>query len=294
MGVVKAQTRVRSSGRGTGVLPLLPFFLFTGFFLLWPVLALVIQSFKGNKNEWTLANFKPILQAGPYLHSFIVSLKLALITASIGSIIGAFFAFVIVLYVRGRFKSVLDAISAVFANSGGVPLAFMFIAAFGSNGLATKFIRFLGYDIYAGHFTIFSFTGVVAVYTFFQAPLMVLVFQPAIVGLKKEWREASTSLGAGALTFWRRVGVPILAPSFIGAFFLLFAGGFSAYATTAALTSGTVSIVPIVIGSLVNGNTQATQINLGAALAVGMIIIALVVMSGYIFALRRAARWRQA
>jgi putative spermidine/putrescine transport system permease protein len=292
MGVVKARTQGISSRRESDVLPLLPFFIFTGFFLIWPVIAVTIKSFKGNKNEWTLENFRPIVHGGPYLHSFIVSIKLALITASIGSAVGAFFAFVIVKYVSGRPRNVIDSISAVFANSGGVPLAFMFIAAFGSNGLATKFIRFLGFDIYAGHFTIFSFTGVVAVYTFFQAPLMILVFQPAIAGIRKEWREASTNLGANALTYWRKVGIPILAPSFIGAFFLLFAGGFSAYATTRALTSGTVSIVPIVIGALVDGNTQATQSNLGAALAVGMIVVAVFVMSGYIWAQRSAGKWR--
>ena len=293
MGVVRAHSRVRSSGRGTEVLPLLPFFVFTGFFLIWPVISVSIKSFKGSKNEWTLDNFRPIVHGGPYLHSFIVSIKLALITASIGSIVGAFFAFIIVTYVRGRFRNVIDSVSAVFANSGGVPLAFMFIAAFGSNGLATKFIRWIGFDIYAGHFTIFSFTGVVAVYTFFQAPLMILVFQPAISGMRKEWREASTNLGASAATYWRRVGLPILLPPFIGAFFLLFAGGFSAYATARALTSGTVSIVPIVIGALVDGNTQASQANLGSALAVGMILVAIVVMGGYIWAQRRAAQWRQ-
>jgi putative spermidine/putrescine transport system permease protein len=293
MGVVKAQLRVRSRGLGTEVLPLLPFFIFTGFFLMWPVIAVTLQSFKGNDNQWTLDNFRPIIHGGPYFHSFIVSIKLALITAAIGAVIGAFFAFVIVTYVRGRMRNVIDSVSAVFANSGGVPLAFMFIAAFGSNGLATKFIRFLGYDIYAGHFTIFSFTGVVAVYTFFQAPLMILVFQPAITGMRKEWREASTNLGASALTYWRRVGIPILLPPFIGAFFLLFAGGFSAYATARALTSGTVSIVPIVIGALVDGNTQATQTNLGASLAVGMIVVAIIVMSGYIWAQRRSAKWRK-
>jgi putative spermidine/putrescine transport system permease protein len=292
MGVVKAQSRVRSSSQNSGVLPLLPFFIFTGFFLIWPVLAVTLKSFRGNNNEWTLDNFRPIIHGGPYFHSFIVSLKLALITAAIGSVVGAFFAFVIVTYVSGRFKNVLDSISAVFANSGGVPLAFMFIAAFGTNGLATKFIKFLGYDIYAGKFTIFSFTGVVLVYTFFQAPLMMLVFQPAISGMRNEWREASANLGASALTYWRRVGIPILLPPFIGAFFLLFAGGFSAYATARALTSGTVSIVPIVIGALVDGNTQASQTNLGASLAVGMIAVALVVMIGYVWAQKRTAKWR--
>ena len=168
----------------------------------------------------------------------------------------------------------------------------MFVAAFGTEGIVTKVLKDLGWDIYAGHFTIFSFTGVVMVYSFFQVPLMVLVFKPAIAGLRREWEEASISLGASAFTYWRRVGIPILIPSFVGAFFLLFAGGFSAYATARALTVGTVPLVPIIIGTLVDGNVISDQTNLGDSLAVGMIVVATIVMAGYIWAQRRAAKWR--
>jgi putative spermidine/putrescine transport system permease protein len=274
------------------VLPLLPFFIFTGYFLIWPVIAVTLRSFHGNKNEWTLANYRPILHKGPYFHAFVVSLKLSIVTSIIGSLLGAFFAYVIVKYARGKFGAVIDSISAVFANSGGVPLAFMFIAAFGVEGIVTKLLKDLGWDLYAGHFTIFSFTGVVLVYSFFQVPLMVLVFKPAIAGLRREWFDASINLGASPLTYWRRVGIPILVPSFVGAFFLLFAGGFSAYATARALTVGTVPLVPIIIGTLVDGNVISDQTNLGDALAVGMIVVATFAMAGYIWAGRRAARWR--
>jgi len=292
MGVAEARARIRSSSRNSGVLPLLPFFIFTGYFLLWPVLAVTIRSFKGNNNEWTFANYRPILHSGPYFHAFVTSLKLSLITGLIGSLLGAFFAYVIVKYAHGKFGAVIDSISAVFANSGGVPLAFMFVAAFGTEGIVTRLLKSLGWDIYAGHFTIFSFTGVVMVYSFFQVPLMVLVFKPAIAGLRKEWEEASINLGASSFTYWRRVGIPILIPSFVGAFFLLFAGGFSAYATARALTVGTVPLVPIIIGTLVDGNVVSDQTNLGDALAVGMIVVATIVMAGYIWAQGRAAKWR--
>ncbi len=292
MGVAGARARIRSNGRSSGVFPLLPFFIFTGFFLIWPVIAVTVRSLKGNNNEWTWANYRPILRSGPYLHAFMVSLKLSLITGLIGSLLGAFFAYVIVKYARGKFGAVIDSISAVFANSGGVPLAFMFVAAFGTEGIVTKLLKDLGWDIYAGHFTIFSFTGVVMVYSFFQIPLMVLVFKPAIAGLRREWEEASTNLGASSFTYWQRVGIPILIPSFVGAFFLLFAGGFSAYATARALTVGTVPLVPIIIGTLVDGNVVSNQTNLGDALAVGMIVVATIVMAGYVWAQRQAAKWR--
>jgi putative spermidine/putrescine transport system permease protein len=273
-------------------LPLLPFLLFTGYFLLWPILGVTLKSLHNNNGQWSLSNYAPLI-SGAYRHAFITSIRLSVITSVISSILGAYFTLVIVKNASSRVTSIIESISAVFANSGGVPLAFMYIAAFGAEGLLTKVLKFCGWNIYAGRFTLFSFTGVVLVYTFFMTPLMIIVFRPAILGLRKEWSEASLNLGASTLTYWRRVGIPILTPSFIGSFFLLFAGAFSAYATARALTVGTVPLVPIIIGTLVDGNVISDQANLGDALAVGMILVAGVAMIGYIWAQKSAAKWRQ-
>ncbi|MEI6038404.1 MAG: ABC transporter permease [Actinomycetes bacterium] len=273
-------------------LPLLPFLLFTGYFLLWPILGVTLKSLHNNNGQWSLSNYAPLI-SGAYRHAFITSIRLSVITSVISSILGAYFTLVIVKNASSRVTSIIESISAVFANSGGVPLAFMYIAAFGAEGLLTKVLKFCGWNIYAGRFTLFSFTGVVLVYTFFMTPLMIIVFRPAILGLRKEWSEASLNLGASTLTYWRRVAIPILTPSFIGSFFLLFAGAFSAYATARALTVGTVPLVPIIIGTLVDGNVISDQANLGDALAVGMILVAGVAMIGYIWAQKSAAKWRQ-
>jgi putative spermidine/putrescine transport system permease protein len=272
-------------------LPLLPFFLFTGYFLLWPILGVTLKSLHDNNGNWSLSNYMPLL-SGAYRHAFVTSIRLSVITSIISSLLGGFFTFVIVKSAGARLTSIIESIAAVFANSGGVPLAFMYIAAFGAEGLFTKILKFFGWNIYAGHFTLFSFTGVVMVYTFFMTPLMVIVFRPAILGLRKEWSEASLNLGATPLTYWRRVAIPILTPSFIGSFFLLFAGAFSAYATARALTVGTVPLVPIIIGTLVDGNVISNEANLGDALAVGMILVAAIAMVGYLWAQRSAAKWR--
>ncbi len=273
-------------------LPLLPFFGFTGYFLLWPILGVTLRSLHDNHGNWSLSNYTPLL-SGAYRHAFVTSIRLSVITSVISSLLGAFFTLVIVKNASSRLTSIIESVAAVFANSGGVPLAFMYIAAFGAEGMFTKILKFFGWDIYAGHFTLFSFTGVVLVYTFFMTPLMIIVFRPAILGLRKEWSEASLNLGATNLTYWRRVAIPILTPSFIGSFFLLFAGAFSAYATARALTVGTVPLVPIIIGTLVDGNVISDQANLGDALAVGMIFVAGIAMIGYIWAQRSAAKWRQ-
>ena len=75
------------------------------------------------------------------------------------------------------------------------------------------------------------------VYTYFQIPLMVIVFLPALDGIRPQWREATESLGGTTWQYWRRVAGPLLAPAFLGSTLLLFANAFSAYATAAALVS---------------------------------------------------------
>ena len=107
---------------------------------------------------------------------------------------------------------------------------------------------------------------------YFQLPLMILVIAPAIDGLRKEWREAASNLGATQLQFWRYVGLPVLMPSILGAIILLFGNAFAAYATAYSLTSGTVNIVPILIGAYYSGNVLDNP-HLAQAMAFGMFVV---------------------
>src|SRR6185295_5751705 len=141
----------------------------------------------------------------------------------------------------GWIRSAFGTFSGVAANFAGIPLAFAFIATLGTIGVVTQFFNDrLGIDLYGRgvDFNLFTKTGVEIVYLYFQIPLMILVIAPAIDGLRREWREAASSLGASGLQFWRYVGVPVLMPSILGATILLFGNSFAAYATAYSLTSG--------------------------------------------------------
>ncbi len=72
---------------------------------------------------------------------------------------------------------------------------------------------------------------------------------------------------------------------------MLFGSAFSAYATAEALTSGTIPLTSIQIGSFLNGNVLAGQENVGFALGLGMVVIIAIVMLIYVYLQRRAARW---
>lgn len=141
-------------------------------------------------------------------------------SAITGSILGFFTAYAVAISGRKRLQRVVSTASGVFANTGGVPLAFFFIAAVGNYGLVTVNLYKIGIDIYSGSFTLFGFSGLILVYLYFQIPLMVIVTYPAIEGLKNEWREAAINLGATKVIFWRYIGIPLLVPAVSGAFLL--------------------------------------------------------------------------
>ena len=119
---------------------------------------------------------------------------------------------------------------------------------------------------------------------------MVLLMAPAIEGLQREWREAAENLGATPWQYWRHVALPILTPSLLGSTVLLFGNAFGAYATAYALTGGSLNLVPIVIGAQIRGDVLHNP-GLGYALALGMVVIMAISMSGYIWLQRKTARW---
>ena len=105
---------------------------------------------------------------------------------------------------------------SVLAQFGGVALAFAFLATIGLNGVLTVWVQqAFGWNL-AGSGWLYSLSGLILVYTYFQIPLMVIVFVPALEGLRAQWREAAISLGASRWQYFREVAVPLLTPAFLG------------------------------------------------------------------------------
>jgi putative spermidine/putrescine transport system permease protein len=129
------------------------------------------------------------------------------------------------------------------------------------------------------------------VYTYFQIPLMVIVFLPALEGLRSQWREAAISLGASTWQYWREVAIPLLTPAFLASLLLLFANAFAAYATAAVLVSQGNPISPLFIRSALTSEVLLGQRNLGFALALQMVVVVAIVMGLYALLLRRTAKW---
>jgi len=270
---------------------LLPFFAYALLFLFIPAGEVIVGAFKDNKGAATLDHIHKLVHQ-PYVDQYWLSIKISLITAGLGCLFGLLIAYAALRQGTPRVvRAVVTTFSGVAANFAGIPLAFAFIATLGTIGVVTTFIKdHLHYDLSAHGFTLFGERGVELVYLYFQIPLMILVIAPAIDGLRTEWREAASNLGASSWQYWRHVGIPVLMPSFLGAFILLFGNSFSAYATAYGIAANGISIIPITIGFYYSGNV-VNDPHLAQALAFGMFVVLAVMMILYVPLQRRSARW---
>jgi putative spermidine/putrescine transport system permease protein len=271
---------------------LVPFAAYIILGLFIPLVAVLIGAFQNaSTGGWTFSNINAATH-GAYLKGYENSLELSLIASIIPGVFGLLIAYAIFTAKRGRvLRQTVITASGVFANFGGVPLAFLFIASLSSTALVTGWLNDIGVNIYSAGFTLFDLFGVSVVYMYFQIPLMVLIILPALEGLRPAWREAAENLGARSWSYWRHVGGPVLMPSFLSCLMLLFGSALSAYATAEALTGGTIALVPIQIGTVLNGNVVAGQGNVGKALSLGLVLIIGVLMVLYVMLQRRAAKW---
>ncbi|MFJ9442694.1 ABC transporter permease [Kitasatospora sp. NPDC101235] len=268
--------------------PLLLFFLI-GFGL--PTVAIVIGAFTTSSDaetgagQFTFDNLTASVQGG-YQTAMLSSLKLSALTALLATVLGLPLAQAVVTSRHGWLRQAVLTASGVLANFGGLPLAFAFVATLGNAGEITKLLHLTDHG-----WSLYSFTGLTIVYLYFLIPLMVLTITPALDGLRTQWREAAQNNRATTVQYWRHVALPILLPSLLGGFVLLFGSAFAAYATAAAMVGATVPLVSRSIADALSGNVLVGQGNLALALSLNMIIVAVLVMAVYLPLQRRSARW---
>ncbi|MER5359508.1 ABC transporter permease subunit [Streptomyces sp. NPDC002785] len=223
---------------------------------------------------------------GPYLTALLGSVKLSAVSALIAAVVGLPIAHVVV---TSRFRALREAVlagSGVLANFGGVPLAFAFVATLGNAGVLTSRFNLLSHG-----WSLYSFWGLTLVYLYFLVPLMVLTLTPALEGLRRQWQEAARNNGANAFQYWTHVALPVLMPSLLGGYVLLFGSAFSAYATAAAMVGSSVPLVTMQIADALSGNVLVGQGNIALALGVDMVLVAGLVMAIQLPLQRRSARW---
>ncbi|HEX4057529.1 MAG TPA: ABC transporter permease [Galbitalea sp.] len=289
----------KPSRRRTAIwLGLTPFAIYVILFLAIPAVLAVGSGFFTSTGSFTFANFSALADPGVQ-GDYLGTVALSAFTAVVGAIFGALICLALLATnPTGGLRTAIDSASSVLAQFGGVMLAFAFIATVGANGIITQFLVHAG--LTSNVFSSFNHNGALLYqvaglslpYLYFQVPLMVLTFMPAMEGLKATWGEANATLGGTRFTYWTRIGFPILAPAFFGSVILLFANSFSSYATAAALISQG-GLISLDIRGFINSETVVGHQNAAGVLALAMVVTMIVVMYLYSLLERRASRWRR-
>ena len=270
----------------------IPFFAYTACFLLAPTVIVVVGAFQTRGGGFTLANFSKLFEPNTAA-AFGTSILVSVVSSVIGTVVGGLASYALVIGAKpnGVLRRLVTAISSVLAQFGGVMLAFAFIATIGINGILTTLIRALT-GIVVNPNWLSSLPGLVTVYCYFQIPLMIIIFLPAVDSIRPQWREACESLGGNTMQYWTKVALPILAPRFISSFLLLFASAFSAYATAAALFSQRSILVPLMIQGAMRNEMDPNQQGFAQVLAFAMIVVVALVMMLSHAVEKRAGRWQ--
>ncbi|MFI9172372.1 ABC transporter permease [Streptomyces lincolnensis] len=280
----------RRRRRAPGWLAVVPLLAFTALAFGLPALAMLDGAFSvkdpaTGASSYSTANLTDSLQ-GAYLTALLGSIKLSAVSAALGALLGLPLAQAVVTSRSRALREGVLTASGVLANFGGVPLAFAFVATLGNAGVLTQHLglKDKGWDLY-------SFWGLVVVYLYFLIPLMVLTITPALEGLRVQWREAAQNNGATGVQYWLHVALPVLTPTLLGGFVLLFGSAFAAYATAAAMVGSSVPLITLQIADALSGNVLVGQENVALALSFDMVLVAGLVMAVYLPLQRRSARW---
>jgi molybdate transport system permease protein len=150
---------------------------------------------------------------------------------------------------------------------GGIAL----LLAFGRNGIVPLHLAFTTW-------------GAMAAEAFVAMPFLVLAVEGAIASLDTRFEDVASTLGAGPLTTFRRVTLPLIAPGLTAGAALAWAralGEFGATITFAGNLPGETQTLPLAV-------YVALQQDQEAAVALSVLLLAL--SAAVLFALR--GRWR--
>jgi molybdate transport system permease protein len=144
---------------------------------------------------------------------------------------------------------------------GGASLLF----AFGRRGL-------LGGPVYdaTGFLLPFSLWGVIAANTFVAMPFLVVTVEAGLRSADRRYEDAAATLGAGRWTTFRRVTLPMAAPSIVAGAVLCWAralGEFGATVTFAGNLQGRTQTLPLAVFLALESDREA-------AIALSLVLVA--------------------
>ena len=258
------------------LLALVPFLIVAMLYEIVPLITVIVKSFQPDGGTgFTLENYQSVFSKLLYQKAIINSIKISL-TSAVAGIIIAFLGARAAHQHQGKLNHIFMTVLNMVSNFAGIPLAFAYMILLGNAGLVVNIGKELGINALSTY-NLYTMNGMSLIYIYFQIPLSTLLLIPAFDGVQKQWKEACTLLGGTPGLFWRKVGIPVLMPSILGTFSVLFANALAAYATIYALMMDNIALLPVQIAGCFTGEVKI-RAGLGGALSVVMMAIMVIMI----------------
>lgn len=258
------------------LLALVPFLIVAMLYEIVPLITVIVKSFQPDGGTgFTLENYQSVFSKLLYQKAIINSIKISL-TSAVAGIIIAFLGARAAHQHQGKLNHVFMTVLNMVSNFAGIPLAFAYMILLGNAGLVVNIGKELGINALSTY-NLYTMNGMSLIYIYFQIPLSTLLLIPAFDGVQKQWKEACTLLGGTPGIFWRKVGIPVLMPSILGTFSVLFANALAAYATIYALMMDNIALLPVQTAGCFTGEVKI-RAGLGGALSVVMMAIMVIMI----------------
>lgn len=249
-------------------------------FLYAPVLLLMLYSFNESKLVTVWAGFSTkwyaaLLQDEQILDAAWLSLKIAAINSTIAIVIGTLAAITLVRFGKFLGRTMMTWMIAAPLVMPDVILGLSLLLLFVSMSTV------IGFPEGRGMLTI-----IIAHVTFSAAYVSVIV-QARLSSLDRSYEEAAIDLGAGPVTVFRTVTLPLIMPSVIAGWLLSFIMSFDDLVIASFVSGPSSSTLPMVIFSKVRLGLNP-EINALATIVITLVSVG-VAVAGIILA-RQAAK----
>jgi iron(III) transport system permease protein len=232
-------------------------FLLLAFFLLYPIIMVLIKSFRG-PSGFTLQYYQNFFSKNYYYQSLINTLLLGTINTAVCLVIGFCLAY---MTTRGPWilRKPLKIISLIPLIAPPYLFALSLIILFGRNGLVTRM-----FDL---HWQLYGFNGVVISQTLAFIPLAYMMIESTLMSLNPNLEESAYDLGATEATILRTITIPLLAPGLLKAALLIFVMTIAEFGNAAILGGRTPFLAPDTYTMI----TGESDFNMGSVLSVVLI-----------------------
>lgn len=253
-------------------------------FLYLPIVVLVVYSFNDSRmvtiwGGWTLKWYGAVVHDTEVINSLMLSLKVALATATSSVVLGTLAAFALVRYRQFAGKGLLNFMINIPLVMPTVVIALALLMFFVAMQKALGYPQKGFFTIYIGH-------------TVMAISYAAVVIQSRLKEMDKSIEEAAMDLGARPFQVFMLVTLPSISQALVSAWLLAFSLSLDEVVISAFLSGPGATTLPVVIFSRARLGLNPT-INVVGAITVYLVIVA-VTVSSILISRRERARGREA